>query len=199
MIKQSLRRYENIVKRAKSCLLSTNLFWSSPKVLITSASWNALCSPGKTWWWACSSGWPRFWEWCRNQAWGKFLKYWRWIDWSYFSTNYGKLEVSWPVPPVHNSIWGFRDIVTRYLAFLHLSFSAGSRGKRKTVALFPSSELPLLRVTQHFFPILIVLYKLRCIASNSTEALINLFLFIYLQVTCLHHCLRSNHVFSFLT
>ena len=32
------------------------------------------------------------------------------------------------------------------------TFSAGTRGKRKTVALFQSSELPLQRVTQHFFP-----------------------------------------------
>ena len=32
------------------------------------------------------------------------------------------------------------------------TFSAGSSGKRKTVALFPSSKLPLQRVTQHFFP-----------------------------------------------
>ena len=97
---------------------------------------------------------------------------------------------------LHTTVSGDSGILSLGIAFLHLSSSAGSRGKRKTVALFPSSKLPLHYITAcytTFFPILIVLYKLRCIASNSMEEFIYLFLFIYLQVTYLHHYL---HIFT---
>ena len=95
---------------------------------------------------------------------------------------------------LHTTVSGDSGILFPSIAFLHLSFSAGSRGKRKTAALFPSSKLPLQRVTQHFFPILIVLYKLRCIASKSTEELINLILsHIYIVQTFLNGRLHLNY------
>ena len=53
---------------------------------------------------------------------------------------------------LHTTVSGDSGILSLGIAFLHLSFSAGSRGKRKTVALFPSSKLPLQRVTHHFSP-----------------------------------------------
>ena len=59
-----------------------------------------------------------------------------------------------------------------------------------------SGFIPIIKITitgcyTTFFPILIALHKLRCITGNSTEELINFVLFIYLQVTHLHHYLHT--------
>ena len=52
---------------------------------------------------------------------------------------------------VHSRDFG---IFSRGIAFLRLSFSTGSFGKRNTLPLLASSKFPLQRDTQYFFPII---------------------------------------------
>ena len=119
-------------KRAKSCLFSTNLFWSSPKALITSASWNALCSPGKI-----------FLDDGHAAVVGLGFEDGVGINLGGSSGNIdgGLTGLIFPWTMVdsklagqcrlHTTVTGDSGILSLGIAFLHLSFPAGSRGKRK--------------------------------------------------------------------
>ena len=84
---------------------------------------------------------------------------------------------------LHTTASGDSGILSFGIAILQLSFSTGSPGKQWLYSHLQNYHYSVLH---NISPILIVHYKLRCIASNSTEELIHLILFIYLQVTYLH-------------